>query len=170
MDTTETPIVKERITSAMRAKFRTIINARRVQSAVSGQSRVQQNFKDEVDINRIVKKGNATGVWPTSQKQPMFGDFADAPSYHEALNVVIEAEELFGSLPSHVRKRFHNNPEDFLTFAHDPKNSDEMVKLGLAKKRERLNEREKTPGPTKPEESQKPDQGKKVQKKSEEES
>ena len=59
-------------------------------------------------------------------------DLTDAKSYHEAMNTVIEAQDAFDALPAHIRKRFSNDPEEFLEFCNDRNNLDEMVRLGLA--------------------------------------
>lgn len=38
----------------------------------------------------------------------------------------------FMTLPASVRERFANDPGEFLKFAEDPANLDEMVDMGLA--------------------------------------
>jgi len=38
----------------------------------------------------------------------------------------------FATLPSHVRRRFENDPQEFLAFMADPANQDEVIKMGLA--------------------------------------
>jgi phage internal scaffolding protein len=43
------------------------------------------------------------------------------------------AEESFYRLPSKVRMKFDNDPLDFIDFASNPDNLDEMRELGLAK-------------------------------------
>lgn len=131
--------------------FLTARTARRVRSDVSGKSRVQQGFKDECDINRIVKRANVNGYLPPSQKEPHYMEVPDAVTYHEALNIVLDAEERFMALPSQVRKNFQNNPEEFLAFAQDPKNHAEMVKMGLANKRDDSNDAKNKPDPKTPE-------------------
>lgn len=127
------PLPRTRVPS-----FKTQTRYARVRSEVSGKSKVQQNAKDECDINKIVKKANAQGFLPPSQKEALYADVSESGSYHEAMNVVLHAQEQFDALPSHVRKRFQNDPAEFLEFAHNPDNVDEMVSLGLAKKRETI--------------------------------
>lgn len=53
-------------------------------------------------------------------------------SYHEAKNLIINAENQFNSLDAAVRIKFENDPAQFLSFVEDPKNAQELVKLGLA--------------------------------------
>jgi len=53
--------------------------------------------------------------------------------YHASVNAVLEAREMFESLPSSVRRRFGNDPAAFLDFVGDEENRDEMEKMGLLK-------------------------------------
>lgn len=96
-------------------------------------SLAQQNAKDECDINIILQK-MANGIMPdATARTPQFGDFTTtANDYHNALNMVIAAQESFDSLPANIRARFDNDPEKLLAFVQDEKNLDEAVKLGLA--------------------------------------
>lgn len=95
----------------------------------------KQSFKDETDINNIVKQFNKTGLLPDMIKQnPKYGDFSDSSTYQESLNLVLFAQEQFNGLSSHIRERFNNDPAKFLEFASSEKNVEEMVKLGLATK------------------------------------
>lgn len=96
----------------------------------------KQSFKDECDINVIVKRYRTTGILPEIIKQnPQYGEFADVPSYQEAQEIYLKANEQFMSLNSHVRDRFGHDPGKFLEFATNPKNAEEMIKLGLATKK-----------------------------------
>lgn len=100
---------------------------------IESRSMTHQSFKDECDVNNIVE-GFRTAVSvgdPSSARQPMFGDFTNVPDYHEAQNVITEANELFLSLPAHVRERFDHNPGEFLDFCSDPANRSELSDLGL---------------------------------------
>jgi len=94
----------------------------------------KQSFRDECDINNIMKKYRRTGVLPTLIKEnPMWGDFSNPVDFQEAQNIVIKAVEQFQSLPAHVRERFNNSPEKFLEFTHKKENREEMGRLGLLK-------------------------------------
>lgn len=94
--------------------------------------KTQQSFKDECDINRIMKRYAATGnIKHIKNRQGAYLDLTDAPTFEEALNIVKHAEYAFESLDSAIRKKFNNNPEEFLEFMDNPNNNDEAVKLGL---------------------------------------
>lgn len=107
-------------------------------------SKTKQASKDECDVNRIVKRFNETGhVSHVRNGQPLYGDFDTVETFHEAMNIVTNAQEQFALLPAEIRKRFANDPASFLQFVGDPANADELVKMGLATKRE-------TPAPAVP--------------------
>lgn len=102
-----------------------------------GPSLTHQSFKEECDINRIMKKWEKTGIIEHRNNfEGRYADFTVIPNdYHEAMNSVVEAQNMFMTLPASVRKRFANDPGEFLEFVTDPNNQDEVVKLGLASER-----------------------------------
>jgi len=100
-------------------------------------SKTIQSAKDECDINIILKKYKTTGQLPDLIKSnPQYGDFSQVSDYQSAMNVIVHAQEQFSALSAHVRKRFNNDPAEFLSFAQDASNSSEMIKLGLASKKQ----------------------------------
>ena len=106
----------------------------------------RQEFKDECDINRIMKKYRSTGVLP-QRPGGMFGDFSEVGDFLEAQNFVRLASERFASLPSDVRKRFDNDPGLLLQFIQDKANREEAVKLGLIEVKSAAPKAESNPGP-----------------------
>lgn len=100
--------------------------------STSGESLTKQSFKKECDINNIMNKYQKTGlVQHVSRYGGDYIDLGEPLDYQHSLNVVIQAQEAFDSLPSSVRKRFSNDPAEFLTFVSDPANEDDMRSLGL---------------------------------------
>lgn len=99
---------------------------------VGAVSMTKQSMKDESDINfiirRYVKTGNLSHV---NRFSGMYGDFTPL-TFHEAMNIVRQGEEMFEALPAVIRRRFGNDPEAFLGYVQDPKNLPEMRELGLA--------------------------------------
>jgi phage internal scaffolding protein len=91
----------------------------------------QQHFKDECDINNILRQFNVTGLLPESPLSPRYGDFTGISDYHSALNQVIAAEDEFMALPAQIRSRFDNDPAKLIDFLENPENKDEAIKLGL---------------------------------------
>lgn len=97
-------------------------------------SMTKQEFKRECDINNIMARYLKTGIIDHVNK--FQGDYADLGTpcdFQTAQNILIEAEDAFASLPSKIRKRFDNNPGEFLAFVQDPGNEQEMRELGLLK-------------------------------------
>ena len=96
--------------------------------------RTKQAHKDETDINKILHQYDKTGlITHVNRAAGEYGDFTEINEYQESLNIVIKAQQSFDELPSMIRKKFGNDPGNFLEFITDPKNKDEMVELGLAK-------------------------------------
>ena len=91
----------------------------------------QQHFKDETDINNILRQFNITGLLPESPLSPRYGDFTGISDYQSALNAVIAAESEFEALPAQLRARFNNNPEELINFLENESNKDEALALGL---------------------------------------
>jgi len=100
-------------------------------------SRAKQSFRDECDINNIMKKFAAGELIDHVNKHQ--GRYEELPSnldYHEALNMVSDAQDSFQSLSAEIRSMFHNDPVEFLEFVADPENAEEMIDLGLATARQ----------------------------------
>lgn len=108
----------------------------RVQFATVGESRTHISMAPECDINRIMLKWQKTGIIEHRNTfEGQYGDFTNLPQdYHESMNTVIDAQEMFMTLPATVRRRFLNDPGHFLDFVTNPENMEELVKLGLATK------------------------------------
>lgn len=97
-----------------------------------GESQVQQNLRDEQDVNRIMDKWKRTGDPGVFQRTN--GDFIDATmavDYQTALNIIKDAEGAFLALPSALRKELDNSPAKFLEFMHDPANAEKIRDYGL---------------------------------------
>jgi len=91
----------------------------------------QQHFKDECDINNILRQFNVTGLLPQAALTPRYGDFTGISDYQTALNQVIAAEDEFMRLPAELRARFENDPAQLIEFLENSENKDEAIKLGL---------------------------------------
>jgi phage internal scaffolding protein len=94
-------------------------------------TRTKQSFRDECDINHILRQFNVTGQLPVGSVQPQYGDFSGITDYQSALNAVMAAQDSFLQLPAKVRAKFDNDPALFVEFASDEANRDEMKALGL---------------------------------------
>lgn len=107
----------------------------RVQFETVGPSLTHQSMAGETDINNIMRKFEKTGILEHRNTfEGKYGDFTDTPQdYHESMNAVLAANDMFETLPAKIRRRFGNDPGQFLDFVGDPNNSKEMIKMGLAK-------------------------------------
>jgi len=97
-------------------------------------SLAQQHFKDECDINNILRQFNITGLLPESPLSPRYGDFTGIGDYHTALNRVIAAQDEFDALPANIRARFDNDPANLIEFLENEENRPEAESLGLVEK------------------------------------
>ncbi len=105
----------------------------RVWLVTRGESRTQQHMAAECDINNIVQRYMETGILDhTSRKKPSYGDVASGMDFQEAMQTVTAAREMFGALPSSIRREFDNDPAKFLDFANDPANAEALVEMGLS--------------------------------------
>lgn len=91
----------------------------------------QQNFKDECDINHIVRQFGLTGELPGKPMSPQYGDFTGVLDYHSAVNAVLAAQDDFMELPAQLRSRFNNDPAQLIDFLNNDENREEATKLGL---------------------------------------
>lgn len=100
-------------------------------------SKTSQSFKDECDINNVIKRGIKNGFLPETfqnQKTPRYGDFTNVPDFQTALNRVNQMKDEFNALPAEVRAKFENDPSKLLEFIINPNNEEEAIKLGILPK------------------------------------
>lgn len=101
----------------------------------SEDSLTHQSFKDECDINNIVRRSKTTGflVDPSSVNSARVAEFKDIPSvsFIEAQAFIQDAYDMFDSLPASVRERFDNDPSELLDFIESDDNREECIRLGL---------------------------------------
>lgn len=80
-----------------------------------------QSHADSVDINVILKRFACGDESVLNQR---FGDFMDCTAlpktYAELLNVVVNAEDMFNSLPSEIRSEFNNSVAQFIAGMDQP--------------------------------------------------
>lgn len=119
-------------------KFATLYNKVMVdrrhtfQSHPEGESLTQQSDADDADINVIMARYQKTGMMPGIQETPLQGDFSSGEDFRALQDKLLAAREAFGEIPAEIRKRFNNDPAQFVDFVQNPENADELVKMGLA--------------------------------------
>lgn len=95
-------------------------------------SMTKQSFKDECDVNVVVRNHAQTGMWAhLNPLAPSYGDFSQAADLQTALRLVEEAQADFDQLPASVRSACRNNPVELLQHLADPAAAKALVDLGL---------------------------------------
>lgn len=99
-------------------------------------SLTRQEFAEECDINVLMSRMNGHvigGPGNLPPREPMYFDFADLPQdLLGYMNFMQDAERQFMMMPAVVRKEFENDPIQFVEYASDPANIDQMRSWGLA--------------------------------------
>lgn len=103
----------------------------RVVHPVGGEVKTKQGMKDEVNINSIIRRWRDGVPLPAAHRQPMYGDFSDSGSFHEALIKIDGAKEEFMRLPSEIRAACEQDMGIFLDKVHTEEGLKEMMQLGL---------------------------------------
>lgn len=100
----------------------------------SEEDMAQQQFKDESDINVMVRRFMRGDEIPHVDVR--HGDFTRVTDFHSAMNEVVKARESFERLPARIRSRFDNDPGKLLDFVSDERNEAEGIRLGILPKPE----------------------------------
>lgn len=97
-----------------------------------GDSLAVQYFREACDVNLIISKIDK-GIEPQhlNSRKPEFIDTTQFNSFHDALNVVKNAEETFNQLDVYTQGLVGGDAEQFLEYLDDPENREEAEKLGL---------------------------------------
>lgn len=73
-----------------------------------------QSFKEQTDINVIIKRFELGDVSALNARSCTYGDFTNAPkTLADFLNAQITADRLFSELPVDVRNKFDNDVNKF---------------------------------------------------------
>ena len=80
-----------------------------------------QSFKDSCDINVLIRRYQQGDTAALMRAQTMYGDFTEMPkTYAEFLQVAIDGENYFDTLPPEVRQKFDNNFAKFVAAIGSP--------------------------------------------------
>lgn len=93
---------------------------------------VEQSQKQLTDVDVLLEPAKRNGLLRHVTRYE--GEYDDIPaaSYEEALKITTQANTMFENLPLNAKRKFNNNPKEFLEFVQNPANGKEMIKLGLA--------------------------------------
>lgn len=110
----------------------------RVKKVFTKPSMTRQEFKQECDLALTLKRfaktpggaralANAQGFAEGLQ----FCDVTQVPQYRQYRDLVNAANAKFMALPVNLRRRFENDPAQFMDFVADSRNREEALALGL---------------------------------------
>ncbi len=92
----------------------------------------KESMAAECDINNIMKRYEKTGLHDhVNTHQGDYGDYTQVQDYQISLQQIINAKDMFQSIPASIRSRFNNSPKEFLDFVSDENNVPEMREMGL---------------------------------------
>lgn len=105
---------------------------KRVVASLNDEGGAEQQHRDRVNINSIMRKYQRTGsIEHLSGGAPLYGDFSFVVPLHEALQQVAVAREAFMALPAEVRKAADNDEVEFLAMWDDDEGRRLLGEAGL---------------------------------------
>lgn len=122
-------------------------NSMRVQTVNEELPRVQTQFQEATDVNNIVKAYTQN---PDPSVFRGIGNYQDNTllgTYQESLDLILEANNAFNSLPATTREYFKNDPAKLLAFMQDENNYDVGVELGLVQPDPKKSQQQKNANP-----------------------
>lgn len=92
--------------------------------------RTKEAFRDETDINAILRKAQRVGSISHLMKHgASYGDFSDVPDLLTAKARIDQGAAIFAEAPVEIRKEFENDMFKFFAFVNDPENSDHLREM-----------------------------------------
>lgn len=92
--------------------------------------RTKQAFKDQCDINKILRKWQKTGtISHLAKYQPIYGDFSDIDDLLTAQARLKQGQAIFDQLPGEIKREFGQSAAAFFKFVNNPANADNLHKV-----------------------------------------
>ncbi len=106
---------------------------RRVATENMDKSKTDQSWKDDCDVNHIMKRfmGSAVPISHVNRRQGYFADVSEISDLHTSLIQVEQAKAAFYAIPADIRAKFGNDMRKYVEFMNDPANDQECIDLGL---------------------------------------
>lgn len=93
-----------------------VCKRKRVGFKSNQKSRTKQEFKQDCDINVLLKRFTQSGSVLPVARPPVYGDATIYPeSFQDAMQIVAATNEAFDALPSDLRVAFQNDPRQYLS-------------------------------------------------------
>ena len=119
-------------------KTESISREKRIRKSFQKPSLTQQEFAENADINIMLKKlvVSKDPIAMARLAQPNFNgvdtlDLSEIGDYKESLDRVLEVQNNFNNLPADWRKKFGQDPVQFLQYIADPDNREVLENAGL---------------------------------------
>jgi hypothetical protein len=110
--------------------LRTIASPPIFEEIHTGPGITQQEFKDDCDMNLILKK---YGVYAGMDAPPaIYRDVSHGYDYLEAFNAVEEANAAFAALPADARRQLGDSPWRLMQLSQTPEGVAQLKKMGFA--------------------------------------
>lgn len=111
---------------------------KRVQTINDLPSCTQKQWKDDVDVNKIMARYKKTGqiTHLRNAQEGVYADLSELPDLLTAKLQIQHAEQTFLQIPASTRAIFNNDPLQLISYLKDPKNHEEAIHLGLMEKRD----------------------------------
>ncbi len=91
--------------------------------------RTKQSFRDETDINQILKRAQKSGTISHLNKyEARYGDFSGFDFFDAQLQIS-KGAQIFDELPVELRREFNQSPAEFFDYVNDPANKERLVEL-----------------------------------------
>lgn len=101
-------------------------------SATADDGLTHQSFRDECDINNILRAWSADGITTVNASQPAYLDLSNVEDYKASIDRLQAANDAFDALPSKLRYHFKNDPAELLKYIHNPATTKaDLAALGL---------------------------------------
>lgn len=95
-------------------------------------TRTQQHFKEDCDINNVIRKYGQTGMWAhLDPREATYGDFSQETDLTAATQLVDQAQREFDALPAAVRALCQNDPVMLLHNLANETSAAQLVAAGL---------------------------------------
>lgn len=92
----------------------------------------EQSHKAACDIHNIMRKAQKTGlVDHVNEYKGSYMAMPNSVDFHEHMNIIAQANEMFESVPAEIRKKFGNDPGAFVDFMQDAANYERIQEMGL---------------------------------------
>ncbi len=105
------------------------MSQRETKNAEFTDGRTKQAFRDETDINQILKRAQKTGtISHLAKHEGRYADFSGYDFFQNQL-MLVRGREMFDDLPSEIRSEFDQSPAAFFEYVNDPENKDRLGEL-----------------------------------------